>query len=122
MHNAYVAEVDLGADAASAASTRSSARRSATRSTPRERRGDQGAAHTRLGERVSRAGSRGLPASGSRRRDLARSCAAPTFDNSIGVLELDERAARVTISRSGGEEEDGPALAQLHTRELSGGD
>jgi hypothetical protein len=46
----------------------------------------------------------------------------PTFDNSIAVLALDERAAEVTISRSGGEEEDGPALAKLHALELSGGD
>ena len=46
----------------------------------------------------------------------------PTFDNSIAVLALDERAAAVTISRSGGEEEDGPALAALHELELSGGD
>ena len=45
----------------------------------------------------------------------------PTFDNSIAVLELDERAARVTICRSGAEEEDGPALTQLHTRVLSAG-
>ena len=45
----------------------------------------------------------------------------PTFDNSIAVLELDARAARVTISRSGPEDEDGPPLASLHTRVLSPG-
>jgi hypothetical protein len=46
----------------------------------------------------------------------------PTFDNSIAVLALDERAAQVTISRSGGEEDDGPALQQLHAQQLSGRD
>jgi hypothetical protein len=45
----------------------------------------------------------------------------PTFDNSIAVLELDERAARLTVSRSGPEDEEGPPLAPLHTRVLSSG-
>ena len=50
-----------------------------------------------------------------------RFLSGPTFDNSIAVLELDERAARVTISRSGPEDERGPALAPLHSCVLSAG-
>jgi hypothetical protein len=50
-----------------------------------------------------------------------RFLSGPTFDNSIAVLELDERAARVTVSRSGSSDEDGPALAPLHNRVLSAG-
>jgi PhoD-like phosphatase len=46
---------------------------------------------------------------------------APTFDNSIATLELEERAARVTISRSGPDGEAGPLLAELHSRQLSAG-
>jgi hypothetical protein len=50
-----------------------------------------------------------------------RTVAGPTFDNSIAVLELDARAARLVISRSCPEDEDGPVLEALHTRQLSGG-
>ncbi len=42
-----------------------------------------------------------------------------TFDNSIAVLELDERAAKVTISRSGSSDDDGPLLEPLHVRVLA---
>jgi hypothetical protein len=45
----------------------------------------------------------------------------PTFDNSVAVLELDERSSRVTISRSGPEDEEGPTLTELHSRVLSSG-
>ena len=50
-----------------------------------------------------------------------RTVAGPTFHNSIAVLQLDERDATLTISRSCPEDEDGPVLQVLHTRRLSGG-
>jgi hypothetical protein len=50
-----------------------------------------------------------------------RTVAGPTFDNSIAVLQLDEREAMLTISRSCPEDEDGPVLQVLHDRRLSGG-
>jgi hypothetical protein len=43
----------------------------------------------------------------------------PTFDNSIGELELNERTARVTISRPRTRGETGPALQTLHKLTLS---
>jgi hypothetical protein len=43
----------------------------------------------------------------------------PTFDNSIGELELDERTARVTISRPATHGESGPTLRTLHKLTLS---
>ena len=48
-----------------------------------------------------------------------RTVSGPTFDNSIAVLELDERAAQLTISRSCPEDEDGPVLQVLHRRQLA---
>ena len=44
----------------------------------------------------------------------------PTFDNSIGELELDNRTAHVTISRPAGGRETGSALQTLHELTLSG--
>ena len=43
----------------------------------------------------------------------------PAFDKSGAVLKLDHWAAWVTVSRSGPEDQDGPALTPLHTRGLS---
>jgi hypothetical protein len=43
----------------------------------------------------------------------------PTFDNSIGELELDERTARVTLRRSGRESESSD-LHTLHITSLTG--
>ena len=43
----------------------------------------------------------------------------PSFDNSIGELALDERAASVAIKRSAREGEDGERLHLLHATELS---
>jgi hypothetical protein len=43
----------------------------------------------------------------------------PTFENSIAVLDLDERAARITIRSSGTADGEGPLLALLHERMLS---
>jgi hypothetical protein len=45
----------------------------------------------------------------------------PSFDNSIGELALDHRAARVTIHRSAREGEDVEHLYPLHVTELSNG-
>jgi hypothetical protein len=50
-----------------------------------------------------------------------RFVSGPTFDNSIAVMEVDERRAEVTVSRSGAEDDDGPILAPLQTRVLSAG-
>ncbi len=85
---------------------------------PRERRVIK-LLHTWFAARVLRLFAR---AAGVRAPDASwKVVEGPTFDNSIAVLDLDERSASVTISRSGGEEEDGPALRVLHTRKLSGG-
>ena len=43
----------------------------------------------------------------------------PTFDNSIGELELDARSARVTLSRSAREGESPEHLRPLHVTPLS---
>jgi hypothetical protein len=57
---------------------------------------------------------------GVRRPDVRwRFVAGPTFDNSIAVLDLDERAASVTIRRAEPEGDDGPPLATLHEQRLS---
>ncbi len=45
----------------------------------------------------------------------------PTFENSIGRLEIDRRAARVTISRSVAASDGVPLLRPLHTYELADG-
>ncbi len=45
----------------------------------------------------------------------------PTYDNSIGLLEVNGRAARVTISRSAAETEGGPLLLALHEYQLADG-
>ncbi len=116
VHTAYVAEVDLGSEQASLVYqvVCSPFRHPLT---PREQRSIK-LLHTWLTERVTRLVARaaGVRSTGATWRVVR----GPTFDNSIAVLVLDERAATVTISRSGGEEEDGPALAQLHQRVLSG--
>jgi hypothetical protein len=44
----------------------------------------------------------------------------PCFDNAIGELELDRRAARVTLRRSAREGEDAERLHPLHVAELAG--
>jgi hypothetical protein len=43
----------------------------------------------------------------------------PTFDNSIGELELEERSARVTLRRSGRDGENAEQLYPLHVTELA---
>ena len=44
----------------------------------------------------------------------------PTFENSLGVLDLDERRARVTIRRSGGELDGELLLSPLQISDLTG--
>jgi hypothetical protein len=67
--------------------------------------------------------ARALARAAGVRRSAAdwRFVSGPTFDNSLAVLEIDGRTARVTVNRSGAEDEDGPAFAPLHTRVLSAG-
>ncbi len=48
-----------------------------------------------------------------------RLVAGPTFDNSIGMIDVDECTARVTIRRSGTEGDESPHLEPLHTRDLT---
>ena len=118
VHTAYVAEVDLGRDQVSRVyQVVCSPFRNPL--SPRERRSIK-MLHTWLTERITRLVARaaGVRSTGATWRVVR----GPSFDNSIAVLTLDERAAAVTISRSGGEEEDGPALSELHTRRLSGRD
>ena len=42
-----------------------------------------------------------------------------TFDNSVAVLELDERRAQLTIRRSAPEADDGWPLEVLYERDLN---
>jgi hypothetical protein len=43
----------------------------------------------------------------------------PTFDNSIAVLQLDERTATVEVRCSGDFDDDGPLLHSIHQCELT---
>jgi hypothetical protein len=118
VHTAYVAEVALGPDQTSRVYqiVCSPFRHPLT---PRERRAIK-VVHTPVVERLARLLAR---AAGVRPPAASwRVARGPTFDNSIAVLILEERAAHVTIARSGGEEEGGPALKGLHALELSRGD
>jgi hypothetical protein len=65
--------------------------------------------------------SRGLARTAGIRRPRAdwQFLSSVTYDNSIAVLELDERAATVRILRSGSSEEEGPIFEELHVRELA---
>jgi hypothetical protein len=57
---------------------------------------------------------------GVQRPDVGwRILSGPTFDNSVAVLDLDERRAHVSIRRSAPEQEDGPPLERLHERDLT---
>jgi PhoD-like phosphatase len=64
---------------------------------------------------------RGLArAAGVRRPGVSWRLVTPlTFDNSVAVLDLDERRARVTIRRSAPEDADGWPLETLHERDLT---
>ncbi|MDX6563554.1 MAG: hypothetical protein QOD65_3368 [Gaiellales bacterium] len=115
VHTAYVAEIALG---------------SRQRSTvfqivcspfrnplePRERR-----VIRLLGTRASGVAGRVLArAAGVRRPDASWRLVTPvTFDNSVAVLDLDERRARLTIRRSAPETDDGWPLEVIHRRDLT---
>lgn len=50
-----------------------------------------------------------------------RSISGPTFDNSIGLIDVDGRTARVVIRQSGTQSADGPDLVPLQSCNLTGG-
>jgi hypothetical protein len=50
-----------------------------------------------------------------------RSISGPTFDNSIGLIDVDGRAARVVIRQSGTMDAGGPDLVPLQSCNLTGG-
>ena len=57
---------------------------------------------------------------GVRRPDATWRLVSPvTFDNSVAVLDLDERRARLTIRRSAAETDDGWPLEVIHQRDLT---
>ena len=116
VHNAYVAEVDLdtGSRGSRVFQIVCSPFRNKLRA--RERRivrltGSRAAAA--LFSRLARLAGVETPAA---RWELVRN---PTFENSIGELELDRRSARVTIRRSAREGESDDRLVVLHRTELA---
>jgi hypothetical protein len=117
VHTAYIAEIALGAGQRSRVhQVVCSPFRNPLSS--RERRMVRAAA-SGPGGAIARALARaaGVSASAADWRFVS----GPTFDNSVAVLEIEGRAAHVTISRSGADDEDAPDLAPLHERELSSG-
>ncbi|MGZ4357814.1 MAG: alkaline phosphatase D family protein [Gaiellaceae bacterium] len=117
VHTTYVANVDLGPDAGPSRVNQIVCSPFRNPLTPLERRV------------VKATGSRAAATAFSA---LARACrvpppaaawklvSRPTYDNSIGELELDERAAHVTISRTAAQDEGRPRLSVVHTQWLSG--
>ena len=116
MHTTYVAEVALGTDAGQSRVYQIVCSPFRNPLTPSQRRV------------VRVTGSR---LAGTVFSLLARACGVaaptatwtlvngPTFDNSIGELELNERTAHLTISRPAVRRETGPALQTLHKLTLS---
>jgi PhoD-like phosphatase len=115
VHTAYIAEVALGSRQRSRVfQIVCSPFRNPLE--PRERRVIKLLA-TRAAGVVSRALAR---CAGVRRADVRWKLVTPlTFDNSVAVLELDERRARVTIRRSAPETETGWPLETLHDLDLT---
>jgi hypothetical protein len=116
VHTAYIAEVSLGAAQRSAVfQVVCSPFRNPLR--PRERR-----VVRLLGTRPATYLCRALARSAGIRAPQAswRIVSPSTFDNSVAVLELDARDARVTIRRSAAETDQGPPLEPLHELELTG--
>jgi hypothetical protein len=115
VHTAYIAEIDLGGRQESRIfQIVCSPFRNPLE--PRERRVIRLLA-TRAAGLVWRALAR---TAGVKRPDATWELVTPvTFDNSIAVLELDERRARVTIRRSAPENADGWPLEPLHERDLT---
>jgi len=115
VHTAYVAEVDLGPRQVSRVyQVVCSPFRNPL--APREQR-----VIRLMRTRVMGLLMRGLArAAGVRRSDVRwRFLTEPTFDNSIALLQLDERAASVVIRRSEPEGDDGPPLTTLHEQQLA---
>jgi hypothetical protein len=116
VHTAYVAEVSLGAAQRSAVfQVVCSPFRNPLR--PREQR-----VVRLLATRPAAFLTRALARSAGIRAPRAgwRVVSPATFDNSVAVLELDARHARVTIRRSAAETDEGPPLETLHELELIG--
>ncbi|MEO9174707.1 MAG: alkaline phosphatase family protein, partial [Gaiellales bacterium] len=115
VHTAYIAEVSLGAAQRSRVfQIVCSPFRNPLR--PRERRVVR-LLRTRAASRLCRALAR---TAGVGRPDVEWRIVTPvTFDNSVAVLELDARAASVTIRRSAPEASDGPPLEPLHELDLT---
>ena len=116
VHNAYVAEVDLGTGSRGSRVFQIVCSPFRNKLRVAERRivrltGSRAAAA--LFSRLARlAGVANAPA----RWELVRN---PTFENSIGELQLDRRSARVTIRRSAREGESDEQLVVLHRTELA---
>ena len=115
VHTVYVAEVDLGERQRSRVfQIVCSPFRNPLE--PRERRAVK-LFSTRGAGIVSRALAR---CAGVRRPDVRWKLVSPvTFDNSIAVLDLDERRAQLTIRRSAPENDEGWPLEQLYVRDLT---
>jgi hypothetical protein len=116
VHNAYIAEVDLGPGQVSRVyQVVCSPFRN-----PLDRRQRTGI--RMLWSRPAALVTRGLARLAGVKPPPARwrFLSGPTFDNSIAVLDLDERAASVAIRRSAPEEDDGPPLVTLQQHVLSG--
>ena len=115
VHTVYVAEVDLGERQRSRVfQIVCSPFRNPLE--PRERRAVK-LFSTRGAGIVSRALAR---CAGVRRPDVRWELVSPvTFDNSIAVLDLDERRAQLTIRRSAPENDEGWPLEQLYVRDLT---
>jgi hypothetical protein len=115
VHTAYIAEVSLGPRQQSRVfQVVCSPFRNPLQ--PRERR-----VVRLLGARWATSVCRALARSaGVRRPDAAwRIVTTVTFDNSVAVLQLDERRGQVTIRRSAPDDSDGPPLETIHQRDLT---
>ena len=117
VHNAYVSEVDLGRPGGSRVfqivcspfrNRLSAKERRIVKATGSRVAGVAFSALARLAR---------VPKPRARWRYVRR----PTFDNSIGELELDGHAARVTLRRSPEQSEDMERLVTLHSTDLASG-
>jgi hypothetical protein len=114
VHNAYISEVDLGEGASKVFQIVCSPFRN--RLSRRERRIVKATGSRLSAALFSRlARGAGVPDPSARWEFVRR----PTYENSIGELELDERSARVTVWRSPHQGENAERLVQLHRTELA---
>ena len=114
VHNAYVSEVELGAGSSRVFQIVCSPFRN--RLSARERRIVQATGSRASGAVFSvLARLAGVPRPSAAWRFVRR----PTYENSIGELVLDARAARVTLRRSPHQGEDVERLVVLHSTELA---